>query len=118
MLLALGIALIKGMAPGVATLVGGLVYMFANLLFTICVFRYHRAQELHKFVATFMFGEGFKLIFSASLFLVVVKHLSFSLLFTLTGFIGAIFSFWVAAFWCFVVRAEYARNQQIYSTSS
>ena len=97
-------ALVKNPICGFAALVGGLPYVLLNGLFALWVFRYNRAQDVYKFITAFMFGEAFKLVLGASLFLVVVQYLPFSLLCSLIGFIGAIISFWMASLWCFTRR--------------
>ncbi|OGT58272.1 MAG: hypothetical protein A3F43_06230 [Gammaproteobacteria bacterium RIFCSPHIGHO2_12_FULL_42_10] len=101
LILAVLTLLFKNKIDSLSVLAGGLTYGFLNLLFVAVVFRYYRAQEMHKFMAAFMLSETLKLIFSAIIFLMIVKHLPVSLLFTLVGLIGAIVSFWIASFWYF-----------------
>ena len=49
----------------------------------------------------FFFRRNVKAIFSAILFLVIVKYLPVSLLSVLVGFVGAIVSFWIVCMWHF-----------------
>jgi ATP synthase protein I len=93
--------LIKGDKVGLSVLLGGFAYGLPNLYFVYRVFRYAGAQQMTQFIAAFFLGEALKLIFSAILFLVIVKYLPVSLLSTLVGFIGAIISFWIVCMWHF-----------------
>jgi len=81
---------------GFSVLMGGLAYGLMNLLFVWRVFRYSGTAQMTQFMAAFFMGEMFKLVFSAILFLMIVKYLPVSLLSALAGYIGAIISFWVA----------------------
>ena len=84
-----------GVKSGFSVLAGGMIYILPNFLFVWRVFRYSKPQEMQRFMIAFSFGEMAKLIFSAILFLLIVKYLPVSLLSILVGFIGAIVSFWI-----------------------
>lgn len=101
LLLALIGLLLNGQQSGFSILAGGLAYGLMNLIFVWVVFRFVGAQQMIQFMMAFFAGEMFKLVFSAILFLVIVKYLPVSLLSTLVGFIGAIVSFWIVCMWHF-----------------
>lgn len=93
--------LIAGSQSGFSILAGGLAYGLMNLIFVWVVFRFVGAQQMTQFMVAFFAGEMLKLVFSAILFLVIVKYLPVSLLSTLVGFVGAIVSFWIVCMWHF-----------------
>jgi len=93
--------LIRGMTSSLSVLAGGLAYGLANLVFVWRVFRYASANQMPQFMLAFFMGEMFKLIFSAILFVMIVKWLPVSLLSVLVGFVGAIVSFWIVCIWHF-----------------
>lgn len=101
LILAFFALIIRGFTSGYSVLAGGLSYGLPNLLFVWLVFRFVGAQQMTRFMVAFFFGEMLKLIISAILFLVIVQTLPISLLSVLTGFVGAIVSFWVACLWLF-----------------
>lgn len=96
--LSLIIFILKDKNSALSVLLGGLAYTLPNLIFVCFVFRYVGAREMGKFLAAFMGGEALKLLLSAILFLMIVKTVPVSLLFTLVGWIGAIVSFWITSF--------------------
>lgn len=98
-----------GIRCGYSVLLGGLAYVLPNLIFVWRVFKYSGAAQMTQFMAAFLFGEMFKLVLAAFLFLMIVKHLPVSLLSVLVGFIGAIVSFWIACFWLFAVDQKMTR---------
>jgi len=99
----------SGVKSGISVLAGGMVYLLPSFLFVWRVFRYSRPQEMQQFMIAFFLGEMAKLIFSAILFLLVVKYLPVSLLSILVGFIGAIVSFWI------VCMMQFARQKGVAS---
>lgn len=96
--------LIGGLQTAFSVFAGGMAYILPNLFFVWLAFRYVGAQKINQFMVAFFSGEVFKLIFSAILFLAIVKTLSVSLLSTLVGFVGAIVSFWIACMFYFSRR--------------
>lgn len=108
--LALLALLIRGSMSGLSVFVGGMAYGLPNLVFVWLVFRYVGAHQVAQFITAFFLGEMLKLILSAILFLVIVKHLPVSLLSTLVGFIGAIVSFWIACMLHFSKQAVPTTN--------
>jgi ATP synthase protein I len=101
LLLALCTLIVSSSRNSLSVFAGGLAYGLPNLFFVWRVFRFAGAQEINRFMVAFFAGEAFKLIFSAILFLVIVKYLPVSLLSTLVGFVGAIVSFWIVCMWHF-----------------
>lgn len=97
--LALVLLLLKGLHSGLSAFLGGLAYGLPNLAFVWRVFDHAGAQAASRFVIAFVLGEAFKLFISAILFVLIIKYLSMSALYTLIGFCGAIIAFWVVSFW-------------------
>lgn len=93
--------LISGVLSGFSILLGGLAYALPNLIFVWRVFRYVGAHQMAQFATAFFVGEMTKMIVSALLVLLIVKHLPVSLLSVLIGLMAAIVSFWIACMWLF-----------------
>lgn len=110
LILAVCTGLLLGFKSGFSIFCGGLAYGIPNLIFVWRVFRYSSAQDMNKFMVAFYFGEALKLIFSAILFVLVVKTLPVSLLSVLVGFITAIVSFWIVCLWQFSKQPRAGQN--------
>lgn len=93
--LSLLILLISNLKAAYSAFAGGMAYGLPNLIFVWFVFKYTSAKQMAQFMAAFFFGEFFKLILSAVIFVWLVNTLAFSLLSMLVGYVGAIVSFWI-----------------------
>jgi ATP synthase protein I len=101
MALALIILLIGGFKKSLSTFLGGSTYILPQFLFAWRVFSYARLATIGPFMIAFFLGEFVKLILSAALFILIVKYLPVNVVFTMTGYIAAIVSFWFVCGWHF-----------------
>ena len=101
MLLSLIILLIEGLNKGLSTLLGGASYLIPNFIFAWRVFSYAGPRFSDRFMFAFLFGEFTKLILSAILFILIVKYVPVNMIFVMTGYAIAIFSFWFVCGWHF-----------------
>lgn len=95
--LVLVLFLLQGIKSGLSALAGGLAYWLPTLLFVWRVFQRTTARAAKQFLLAFVAGEGIKLLLSAVLFVLIVKNLPVNVLSVLTGFVGAVVSFWIAS---------------------
>lgn len=101
MLLALIIFLIEGLNKGLSTFLGGCTYIVPNFIFAWRIFAYSGPRFSDRFMFTFLLGEFTKLILSAILFILLVKYVPVNMIFVMTGYAIAIFSFWFVCGWHF-----------------
>jgi ATP synthase protein I len=95
--LAFFIALLRDANSGISVFLGGAAYGIPNLVFVWRVFSHASISKIQQFMAAFFFGEALKLVLSAVLFVVIVKNLAVSVVWTMMGYIGAIVAFWIAS---------------------
>lgn len=65
----------RGAAHACSALAAGLVFMLPNMLFARDVFKHQGAQRAKKIVNSFYRAEGFKLVLSAALFVLVFANI-------------------------------------------
>ncbi len=81
----------------VGALLGGCAYVLPNLLFTWRLFAVAAKTKAPKRLAIALFtGEFAKLLISGVLVALIIVKLPFGVLPVITGFIGALFSLWLA----------------------
>ena len=102
--LALVLFILNGVQSGVSTLLGGLAYCLPNFLFVWRVFARASVRAVQAFAVAFFLGEATKLFLGAVLFIFIIKYLPVKMAFVLTGYVTAIFAFWVVSF-IFMSRA-------------
>ena len=95
--LALLLFIFRGVQHGISALLGGLAYWVPAFVFVWRVFARASIRAAKQFIAAFFAGEAIKLLFSAALFLLIVKYLPVNVVSVLTGFAGAIIAFWVSS---------------------
>jgi ATP synthase protein I len=96
--LALILFLFKGARDGLSVLLGGVSYCLPNYIFVRRVFTRTTAREAKQFLIAFLLGETTKLFLSAVLVVLIVKSLPVNFAYVLTGYIVAIFAFFVSSF--------------------
>ena len=101
MVLSLVILLIEGLNKGLSTLLGGSAYIVPNFIFAWRIFSHKGPGLTERFMVYFLLGELTKLILSAAFFVLIVKYLPINIIFVMTGYIIAIFSFWFVCGWHF-----------------
>lgn len=101
MVLAFIILLIEGLNKGFSTLLGGSSYIIPNFIFAWRVFSYSGPHLSDRFMFAFLLGEFTKLVLSAILFILIVKYVPVNMIFVMTGYAIAIFSFWFVCGWHF-----------------
>jgi len=101
MMLSFIIFLMEGLKKGLSVFLGGFACVGPQLLFTWRLFSYARLGLLRQFMVAFFAGETFKLIFSAVLFILLIRYFSLNALFMIVGYLIAIVSFWMVCGWHF-----------------
>ena len=101
MTLAFIIMLFQGLNKGLSTFLGASAYLLPNFIFAFRIFANSASQATDRFMIAFFLGELTKLIVSALLFILVVKYVNVNLIFVMTGYAIAIFSFWFVCGWHF-----------------
>lgn len=91
------LGLFAGMQAGKSALLGGLAYWLPNVFFVSCLFARADLQKPVRFLIILMLGEMAKLFIGALIFILIIKHMSVSVLAVLAGYIVAIISFWIAS---------------------
>jgi ATP synthase protein I len=112
MVLSLIILLIAGLHKGLSAFLGGSSYIIPNFIFAWRVFSYSGPHLSDRFMFAFLLGEFTKLILSAILFILIVKYVPVNMIFVMTGYAIAIFSFW------FVCGFHFGRRKTVNSLAS
>lgn len=94
-LIAMGFA-ISGKAAALSALCGGVACVLPSFYFARNLFATTSARAVKKIIKRFFLGELFKLAFSVTLMILMVRFLPVLLLPLLVGFVGAQFGFWLA----------------------
>ncbi len=102
---ALILSITKSVNSGLSALAGGLAYWLPTFIFTRSVAACSSARKIGRFMLAFFGGEVFKLVLSATLFLLAVKYMQMQLLDAVLGLGVAIVAFWVASITC-LYRSE------------
>ncbi|KPJ68127.1 MAG: hypothetical protein AMJ43_01615 [Coxiella sp. DG_40] len=87
--------LFRGVNYGFATILGGLTCIIPSLYFINKVFS-DSERTFQKITVDFYFGEFFKLFSSAVFLVLILKFTPVKLIPTITGYIGAYMSVWLA----------------------
>jgi F0F1-type ATP synthase assembly protein I len=89
--------LLKGAHSGLSAFAGAFAYWLATLIFIWRV----SVQSIRPigmgFLATFIGGEGFKLLLCGVLFVIFAKYLHVEMMYAVIGLVGAILAFWIAS---------------------
>jgi F0F1-type ATP synthase assembly protein I len=91
------IFLLKGMQSGLSALAGAFSYWLPTFLFIWRVSTQVSARAGMRFLATFMVGEGVKLLLCGILFVFFIKYFHIQTIDAVIGLAGAIVAFWLAS---------------------
>jgi ATP synthase protein I len=89
--------LIKGTKSGLSALAGALAYWLPTLIFIWRISAQGAERAGVRFLATFILGEGLKLVLCGILFVIFIKYCQVEVLDAVVGLIGAIAAFWLAS---------------------
>lgn len=104
MVLTIIVLLVMGFKKGFSVFLGSSAYIIPQFIFAWLVFFYAKIRLIDWFMITFFIGEVIKLVISAFLFIFIVNYFPINLIFTMTGYIIAIISFWFVCGWHFGQR--------------
>lgn len=87
---------IKGMIEGLSVLLGGAASLLPGLFFAHRLFVTTSPRAVKQIMINFYLGEIIKLLFSASLVIVIILYIPVSIMLFVVGFMGVQFGFWLA----------------------
>ena len=87
---------IKGMMEGLSVLLGGVASLLPGLFFAYRLFATTSPQTVRRIMINFYLGEIIKLVFSASLVILIILYIPVSIMLFIMGFMGVHFGFWLA----------------------
>ena len=89
--------LLKGIPNGMSALAGAMSYWLPTVLFIWRVSNRASAHVGIAFLATFIVGEGIKLLLCGVLVVIFIKYFGVLAIDAIMGLIGAIIAFWLAS---------------------
>jgi ATP synthase protein I len=89
--------LLKGLHSGLSVFAGGLAYWLPTVLFVWRVSAQVDPRAGARFLATFMLGEGIKLLLCGVLFVIFINYFEVRAIDAVIGLMGAIVAFWLAS---------------------
>ncbi len=96
-LLALSSGILFNLHIATSVLLGGLIFLLPNMLFTLLAFRFVGASQNKQVVSSFYLGEALKLSLVAILFVLTFASLDVEPLALLLGFVLSSLTQWTAS---------------------